>query len=57
VLGVPNYTTPPVSRHCKLQWHRLKFGMAVGDFHAKEISKDTITLETADGFQQPFPDQ
>jgi hypothetical protein len=37
--------------------HRLQSGTTVGDFHAKEISKSTITLEAADGFQQPFPGQ
>jgi hypothetical protein len=31
---------------------RLQSGTAVGDFHVKEISKNTITLEAADGFQQ-----
>jgi hypothetical protein len=36
--------------------HRLQSGTAVGDFHVKEISKNTITLEAADGFQpKPFP--
>jgi hypothetical protein len=30
----------------------------VGDFYVKEISRNTITLEAADGFQpNPFPGQ
>jgi hypothetical protein len=38
-----------------LQWHRLQSGTAVGNFHAKEISEKTITLESADDFQpKPF---
>jgi hypothetical protein len=37
--------------------HRLHSGTAVGDIHVKKIPKYTITLEAADGFQQPFPDQ
>jgi hypothetical protein len=31
--------------------HRLPSGTAVGNFHVKEISKHTITLERVDGFQ------
>jgi hypothetical protein len=41
----------------QIAWHRLQSGTAVGDFHAKEISKNTITLEAADGFHEPFPGQ
>jgi hypothetical protein len=38
--------------------HRLQSGTTVGDFYVKETSKNTITLEAADGFQpNPFPGQ
>jgi hypothetical protein len=38
--------------------HRLQSGTTVGDFYVKEISRNTITLEAADGFQpNPFSGQ
>jgi hypothetical protein len=30
---------------------RLQSGTAVGNFHVKEISEKTVTLEAANGFQ------